>query len=770
MKFKKLNESLPSLNEFKKLNENLDSSVFMVVSSKDKISDFDSNFDLFLDLKNINGFLDKHSGNWIIKTDEESYENLLKTILNSDIADEYPISVSKSNDKNWNRNFSKINESSEEFYTNEDLIEYFTKNNVNHEIIDKIKNGKFYLSPEEFANLIEEHLGSEKSEEWFNNRKPIYENNSNIKEKKYFIEYNGENWQSVFPEIESEKSNVHNNVSDAWNYMTDEVGTNKNEISISIPNLDLDLKIISNVWKKIYNEDLKTQYSGFYKFLYQEKDLNLNLILDLWGKLYGENMIENYSGFFDYLAKDLKRNTNESYNADFGKKTTLSEKISNLLEENTSYEDFAKSVYEVLEKDYGKHNYSKFLKTLTDLINKNINESTRNNFSVGSKYKISGGSGLLSGKIVTIIDSKEIKTDGRGVPTNTYINHYKPVDWPKEVAIKFEDGKIDTMFKNRLTKIINENLNKIITEPKEFANEYGDFLIGLNISNESGDNLKIISVDFNQIGVILRFSSGSVMTVKKSDINKIISGKEFNGYKLDQKLNEEFSNKFLTKNDVGKRVIIKVGRDKGQTGILEKYFNKYEVEVLIDSTKRTSYVQANHVELLDNNSKNDLNENIDSKIKYITINEEFENEFFVNCMDGSETFWSSKDEKIELISLEDAHSFGKKICNKKICTWYSIFQNGKELYKERTKFEDGKFVTGYLNANESLNEAQITYTAKQDLYLDLTKPDKPVITPSKKDKTPLIKKGEKVFFKDGKFFTADGNDVAEINKSFLIKS
>lgn len=69
----------------------------------------------------------------------------------------------------------------------------------------------------------------------------------------------------------------------------------------------------------------------------------------------------------------------------------------------------------------------------------------------GDKVKVCWGSGLLSNCRGTIVDRSEVRTRGDGVPLIE--GHYKPVDWSREVAIRFEDGSIGTMFKSRLIKM-----------------------------------------------------------------------------------------------------------------------------------------------------------------------------------------------------------------------------------------------------------------------------------------------------------------------------
>ena len=87
-------------------------------------------------------------------------------------------------------------------------------------------------------------------------------------------------------------------------------------------------------------------------------------------------------------------------------------------------------------------------------INPELNENA-NKLQVGQKAKISGGSGVDSDKVVTIVDKSNIVTTGFGTPSNVK-GAYKPVDWNREVAIQYEDGSFGTMFKNRLIPISSE--------------------------------------------------------------------------------------------------------------------------------------------------------------------------------------------------------------------------------------------------------------------------------------------------------------------------
>lgn len=104
-------------------------------------------------------------------------------------------------------------------------------------------------------------------------------------------------------------------------------------------------------------------------------------------------------------------------------------------------------------------NINNFDKTLKILI-----EKTKV-FSPGTKVQVTGGSGLNSDKKGTIVDKSKIKTDDKGIPTNCE-GHYKPVDWDREVAIKLDNGKFITMFKNRV---------KFLSEARKDDDEYGDW-------------------------------------------------------------------------------------------------------------------------------------------------------------------------------------------------------------------------------------------------------------------------------------------------------
>lgn len=97
-------------------------------------------------------------------------------------------------------------------------------------------------------------------------------------------------------------------------------------------------------------------------------------------------------------------------------------------------------------------------------------------FKPGDKVRVSPGSGTLSGKTGAVVQPREVKTDGRGIPTNIK-GAYSPVDWKKEVAVRLDNGELITMFKNRLIK--ESNMFKEISKKlEEVANSLSEQKLG----------------------------------------------------------------------------------------------------------------------------------------------------------------------------------------------------------------------------------------------------------------------------------------------------
>lgn len=81
-----------------------------------------------------------------------------------------------------------------------------------------------------------------------------------------------------------------------------------------------------------------------------------------------------------------------------------------------------------------------------------INSALKSNLAIGDRVFIEPFiSGIDSGKHGVIVAPDNVKTDGRGVPTNIP-GAYKPVDWSEEFAIELDDGTLITMFKDRVNQ------------------------------------------------------------------------------------------------------------------------------------------------------------------------------------------------------------------------------------------------------------------------------------------------------------------------------
>mgnify|MGYP001606217118 CR=1 FL=1 len=74
-------------------------------------------------------------------------------------------------------------------------------------------------------------------------------------------------------------------------------------------------------------------------------------------------------------------------------------------------------------------------------------------FRVGTIVRVSEGSGLASNRLARVVDWREVKTDGRGIPTNID-GAYRPIDRntrKTETPIRYLDSEeLDLMYNNRL--------------------------------------------------------------------------------------------------------------------------------------------------------------------------------------------------------------------------------------------------------------------------------------------------------------------------------
>jgi len=55
----------------------------------------------------------------------------------------------------------------------------------------------------------------------------------------YYVEFNGDEWQSIFPSVESNKSQLHRNIVDAVRYMNEECDIPISKINLVAPAKDI---------------------------------------------------------------------------------------------------------------------------------------------------------------------------------------------------------------------------------------------------------------------------------------------------------------------------------------------------------------------------------------------------------------------------------------------------------------------------------------------------------------------------------------------------
>ena len=77
---------------------------------------------------------------------------------------------------------------------------------------------------------------------------------------------------------------------------------------------------------------------------------------------------------------------------------------------------------------------------------------------LGRKVQVTECSGIDSGKLATVVSHTQVRITGYGIPDLP--GHYKPVNWSKDVAIRFDvdgryspAGKLEVISKTRLRRI-----------------------------------------------------------------------------------------------------------------------------------------------------------------------------------------------------------------------------------------------------------------------------------------------------------------------------
>jgi len=120
------------------------------------------------------------------------------------------------------------------------------------------------------------------------------------------------------------------------------------------------------------------------------------------------------------------------------------------------------------------------------------------NFRIGDKVQITNG--IDTGKIATVVPTREIKLNGRGIPTNCVSGEYKKPDWSKEIPLKLPSGGYIIISKRFIKNVVGENLdlNSRLTRLEEsIFGESSTIHTGLKIKGAT-------SIDNRYIGNYLR--------------------------------------------------------------------------------------------------------------------------------------------------------------------------------------------------------------------------------------------------------------------------
>lgn len=145
--------------------------------------------------------------------------------------------------------------------------------------------------------------------------------------------------------------------------------------------------------------------------------------------------------------------------------------------------------------------------------------------NVGDKIQVMMNSGVQSGDIGVVVNSREVKTDGRGVPTEI-MGSYKPIDWGKQIVYRNLNGQLESMFKSRVTIIPNDVWEKIINDKENIWKNFKKQEVNENTDLKTNKLIELF------------------LAVKNSEANKYESiGKELDMIKVPYTLQNAISKK-----------------------------------------------------------------------------------------------------------------------------------------------------------------------------------------------------------------------------------
>lgn len=160
--------------------------------------------------------------------------------------------------------------------------------------------------------------------------------------------------------------------------------------------------------------------------------------------------------------------------------------------------------------------------------------------------------GTMSNKVVTVVDQKEIKTDGRGVPINVS-GAYKEANYKTHVPVKTRDGKFSLIPKKNLKKNEpkQESKEPIIPKTKVRENQIIISRKRLKEGNRVSDKLPGVIDEFLQD--IAQYSHGNFSYKNILDFSEIFNSKDISilnkwrkqSQNIEDEEFEDFQNKII---------------------------------------------------------------------------------------------------------------------------------------------------------------------------------------------------------------------------------
>jgi hypothetical protein len=279
----------------------------------------------------------------------------------------------------------------------------------------------------------------------------------------------------------------------------------------------------------------------------------------------------------------------------------------------------------------------------------------------------------------------------------------------ESVSLKLSANSIKLLQKyvgnnKRAEHIADTLLSAIKIANKPIIGSMSNILSQYNINMSTVDELSIWQDILTVLNINESVESDNIInTLQLIDVKLELfhhNTKSFSQHKAFDDIYEAFD---WYKDDLIEKIIGYTGDRYTSVKVDATYSDSTGLEIVND-LQNLSQILANFAETnkyADLKNISDSLSGLSAKLNYLlTLNESaLKSAYWANVVNKSDAVWSSIEDNAELNTLADAHSFGQKYCTKDDC-WYQVFDSktNKELFNERTKIVNGKYVTNYLKA------------------------------------------------------------------------